>query len=85
MFRNPPADKINALLHSARIIAVVGLSDSPWRPSYHVAEELQRFGYRIIPITPKGGTILGEKAVANLDHRVVVDKPKPDPHGNCVQ
>jgi len=24
-------------------------------------------------------------AAANLDHRVVVDKPKPDPHGNCVQ
>jgi hypothetical protein len=23
--------------------------------------------------------------VANLDHRVVVDKAKPDPHGNCVQ
>jgi hypothetical protein len=23
--------------------------------------------------------------VANLDHRVVVDKPKPDPHGQCVQ
>jgi Peptidase family M28 len=24
-------------------------------------------------------------AVANLDHRVVVDKPKPDPKGRCVQ
>jgi hypothetical protein len=24
-------------------------------------------------------------AVANLDHRVVVDKPKPDPRGVCVQ
>ena len=23
--------------------------------------------------------------VANLDHRLVVDKPKPDPNGNCVQ
>lgn len=23
--------------------------------------------------------------VANLNHRVVVDKPKPDPRGNCVQ
>jgi hypothetical protein len=23
--------------------------------------------------------------VANLDHRVVVDKPKPDPNGECVQ
>ncbi|MCC7054387.1 MAG: M28 family peptidase [Gemmatimonadaceae bacterium] len=24
-------------------------------------------------------------ALANLDHRVVVDKPKPDPRGRCVQ
>ena len=24
-------------------------------------------------------------SVANLDHRVVVDKPKPDPHGQCQQ
>jgi hypothetical protein len=23
--------------------------------------------------------------VANLDHRVVVDKPKPDPNGQCRQ
>ena len=23
--------------------------------------------------------------VANLDHRLVVDKPKPDPHGQCQQ
>jgi hypothetical protein len=25
------------------------------------------------------------KAVADLDHRLVVDKPKPDPNGRCVQ
>jgi Zn-dependent M28 family amino/carboxypeptidase len=25
------------------------------------------------------------RSVANLDHRVVVDKPKPDPAGRCVQ
>jgi hypothetical protein len=23
--------------------------------------------------------------IANLDHRLVVDKPKPDPQGKCVQ
>jgi Zn-dependent M28 family amino/carboxypeptidase len=23
--------------------------------------------------------------IANLDHRIVVDKPKPDPHGRCIQ
>jgi len=27
---------------------------------------------------------MGREA-ANLDHRVVVDKKKPDPHGQCVQ
>jgi uncharacterized protein len=68
VFRNPPGDRINGLLRSAKIIAVVGLSDDPSRPSNHVALELQAFGYRIIPVTPKGGTILGEKAVADLDH-----------------
>ena len=75
MFRNPPTDKIKELLRSARIIAVVGLSDDPSRPSHHVAEELQRFGYRIIPVTPKGGIILGEQAVADLDHLGDVLKP----------
>ena len=25
------------------------------------------------------------QAIANLDHRVVVDKPRPDPRGQCVQ
>ena len=32
-------------------------------------------------------TLVYESAltVANLDHRIVVDKPKPDPNGRCVQ
>jgi len=75
LFRNPPRDRIDDLLRSAQIIAVVGLSADPWRPSHHVALELQAFGYRIIPVTPKGGTILGEKAVAHLDHLSEVLKP----------
>ena len=33
----------------------------------------------------EGSYTLNDQAVANLDHRVVVDKPKPDPHGQCVQ
>jgi uncharacterized protein len=68
MFTNPSVDKITGLLRSARIIAVVGLSADPSRPSNHVARELQGFGYRIIPVTPAGGSILGEKAVPDLDH-----------------
>jgi predicted CoA-binding protein len=67
MFANPPAEKIDALLRNARVIAVVGLSADRTRPSHGVARALQRFGYRIIPVTPNAETILGESAVASLD------------------
>jgi predicted CoA-binding protein len=68
VFKNPPTEKITELLSSARIIAIVGLSADPSRPSNRVARQLQGFGYRIIPVTPAGGPILGEQAVAGLDH-----------------
>jgi uncharacterized protein len=67
VFVNPPADQIAALLRTARIIAVVGLSADRTRPSHGVARALQRFGYRIIPVTPNAESILGEPAVAALD------------------
>ena len=51
-FVNPSPEHIAALLSSARTIAVVGLSDNPGRPSYDVANALQRHGYRIVPISP---------------------------------
>jgi len=68
MFQNPPAEKVAALLRKAKVIAVVGLSPDPSRTSHRVAQHLQSFGYRIIPVNPAGGTILGEQAVADLDH-----------------
>jgi predicted CoA-binding protein len=57
---------IRDLLRSARVIAVVGLSDNPGRPSYHVAEYLQEQGYRVIPVNPTITEALGEKAYASL-------------------
>src|SRR6185437_11006640 len=68
MFTNPPQEKVTELLQSARIIAVVGLSADPSRPSHGVARALQSFGYRIIPVTPMIDSVLGERAVADLDH-----------------
>jgi uncharacterized protein len=67
MFVNPPADAIEQLLRAAHTIAVVGLSADPTRPSHGVARALQRFGYRIIPVTPSAEAILGEPAVPSLD------------------
>jgi len=60
------ADQITQLLATARTIAVVGLSDSPLRPSYGVAEYLQAHGYRIIPVNPALTEALGEPCYPTL-------------------
>ncbi|MEZ5458363.1 MAG: CoA-binding protein [Steroidobacteraceae bacterium] len=67
MFHNPDAETIATLLQRARVIAIVGLSADVSRPSHGVARGLQRFGYRIIPVTPSADTVLGERAVPDLD------------------
>lgn len=59
-------DDIGVLLKTAKTIAVVGLSDSPLRPSYGVSAYMQSQGYRIIPVNPAIRGALGEKAVAAL-------------------
>lgn len=59
-------DEIGELLKRTKTIAVVGLSDSPLRPSYGVSAYMQGHGYRIIPVNPSIKGSLGEKAVASL-------------------
>ncbi len=75
MFKNPSAGEIATLLSSARIVAVVGLSADPSRPSHRIARSLQHFGYRVIPVTPTTSSVLGERAVADLDHLSEVLEP----------
>ena len=45
---------------------MVGLSDSPTKPSHQVARYLQQAGYRIIPVNPRYDEILGERCYADL-------------------
>lgn len=59
-------DEVGELLKRTKTIAVVGLSDSPLRPSYGVSAYMQGHGYRIIPVNPSIKGSLGEKAVASL-------------------
>src|SRR5260221_13080731 len=62
----PESDPITDLLKRPRTIAVVGLSNSPLRPSHGVSAYMQTHGYRIIPVNPQIKGSLGEKSHASL-------------------
>jgi uncharacterized protein len=59
-------DPIYELLARVKTIAVVGLSESPMRPSYGVSAYMQAAGYKIIPVNPQIAEALGEKSYASL-------------------
>ncbi len=68
---------ISGILHTARTIAIVGLSSNVLRPSNFVGFYLQRHGYQVIPVNPNEREVLGQNAYARLSeipfHVDVVD------------
>jgi hypothetical protein len=66
MAANPQTDPIRDLLKKSKIIAVVGLSNDPWRVSHGVSAYMQSAGYQIIPVNPHIESSLGEKAFSSL-------------------
>jgi len=68
MHANPDAGQIKAILGDARTVAVVGLSDKPYRTSHAIARALQGFGFRIFPVNPNlTGPVLGEEPYATIE------------------
>src|SRR6266481_4146535 len=70
---------ISGIMHTARTIAIVGLSSNVLRPSNFVGFYVQRHGYTIVPVNPNEREVLGQKAYANLTEipfhvDVVVDR-----------
>jgi len=58
--------RITDVLQKAKVIAVVGLSANPGRPSFGVASYMQAQGYRIIPVNPNYSNILDEPSYPSL-------------------
>ena len=62
-----PDDPVTEILKTSHTIAVVGLSNRKFRPSYGVADYLRSVGYRIIPVNPLENEVLGENCYARLE------------------
>ncbi len=71
-------EELRSLLGEVDVIAVVGISSKPSRPSHGVAAYLQDHGYRIVPVNPNETEVLGERVYASL-----LDIP-PDIHVDVV-
>ena len=68
-------DQLVRIYAEATTIAVVGASGDPSKPAHRIPRYLQRQGYRILPVNPRGGELLGEKvarSLAELDEPVDV-------------
>jgi predicted CoA-binding protein len=59
-------ETIQRVLHRAKTIAIVGLSNNELRASFFVGYYLKRHGYRVIPVNPRETEILGERSFASL-------------------
>jgi uncharacterized protein len=57
---------IRKILSTTKTIAIVGLSPRTERPSYFVGSYLKYEGYRVIPVNPTVGEILGERSYPDL-------------------
>lgn len=63
---NDPAI-IEEMLRNAKTIAVVGMSDKPWRASHNIGRYLAKQGYRVLPVNPALTSILDMPCYSDLE------------------
>jgi predicted CoA-binding protein len=59
-------EQLARIFAETRAIAVVGASGDPAKPAHRIPRYLQRQGYRILPVNPRGGELLDEPAARSL-------------------
>ena len=59
-------ERLVGIFAETKTIAVVGASADPSKPAHSIPRYLQRQGYRILPVNPRGGELLGEPVARSL-------------------
>lgn len=62
---------VESILRRFDTITVVGASNAPAKAAHYVPAHMHAHGWRIIPVNPRGGTVLGETA-----YRTLADVPE---------
>ncbi|HEY9325396.1 MAG TPA: CoA-binding protein [Candidatus Limnocylindria bacterium] len=64
--KQPTHEDLLRIFAQPKTIAVVGASSTVGKPAHDIPRYLQSQGYRIVPVNPRGGEILGERAFESL-------------------
>ena len=59
-------ERLLRIYAGTKTIAVVGASGDPAKPAHEIPRYLQQQGYRILPVNPRGGELLGEPVARSL-------------------
>lgn len=59
-------NELRDIYSNTKTIAVVGASGDPSKPGHSIPAYLQTQGYRVIPVSPKGGELFGETVSTSL-------------------
>jgi predicted CoA-binding protein len=59
-------DREKEIFENYHVVAIMGLSDNPERPSYRVANYLKERGYHIVPVNPNVKWVLGGPCYPDL-------------------
>jgi predicted CoA-binding protein len=62
----PEREQLRRIYAQARTIAVVGASADAAKAAHQIPRYLQRQGYRIVPVNPRGGQLFGERVFRSL-------------------
>ncbi|HZC69100.1 MAG TPA: CoA-binding protein [Jatrophihabitans sp.] len=65
-------ETVEKILRTYDTITVVGASNAAHKAAHYVPVHMQEHGWRIVPVNPRGGTIVGEQAYPTL-----ADAPQP--------
>ena len=70
----PSDEELKRIYAETGTIAVVGASSDPSKPAHIIPRYLQGQGFRIVPVSPRGGDLLGERVYQSLSQvDVLVD------------
>jgi predicted CoA-binding protein len=65
-------ETVALILRRYPTITVVGASNAAHKAAHYVPKHMQEHGWTIVPVNPRGGTILGEPA-----YRTLAEAPRP--------